>query len=73
MKKRFTEERNINILKEQEAGFSVKEITRRHEFASRHQGYAPGDATSTNKGHLQCGKTIFVNEPSWGASQSHQE
>lgn len=33
MKKRFTEEQIINILKEQEAGFPVKEITRRHGIA----------------------------------------
>ncbi|WES30180.1 IS3 family transposase [Varunaivibrio sulfuroxidans] len=35
MKKRFTEEQIINILKEQEAGFSVKEITRRHGIAEQ--------------------------------------
>ena len=35
MKKRFTEEQIINILKEQEAGFPVKEITRRHGFAGQ--------------------------------------
>ena len=35
MKKRFSEEQIINILKEQEAGFSVKEIIRRHGIAEQ--------------------------------------
>lgn len=35
MKSRFSEERIINILKEQEADFSVKEITRRHGIADQ--------------------------------------
>lgn len=35
MKKRFSEEQIITILKEQEAGFSVKEITRRHGIAEQ--------------------------------------
>ena len=35
MKKRFTEEQIINILKEQEAGFPVKEIIRRHGIAEQ--------------------------------------
>ena len=35
MKKRFSEEQIINILKEQEAGFPVKEITRRHGIAEQ--------------------------------------
>ena len=35
MKKRFTEDQIINILKEQEAGFPVKEITRRHGVAEQ--------------------------------------
>lgn len=35
MKKRFTEEQIIGILKEQEAGFSVKEIIRRHAIAEQ--------------------------------------
>ena len=35
MKKRFTEEQIINILREQEAGFPVKEIIRRHGIAEQ--------------------------------------
>jgi putative transposase len=35
MKKRFTEEQIINILKEQEVGFPVKEIIRRHGIAEQ--------------------------------------
>lgn len=35
MKKRFSEEQIIGILKEQGAGFSVKEITRRHGIAEQ--------------------------------------
>jgi len=35
MKRRFTEEQIINILKEQEAGFPVKDITRRHGIAEQ--------------------------------------
>jgi len=35
MKKRFSDEQIINVLKEQEAGFSVKEITRRHGIAEQ--------------------------------------
>jgi len=35
MKKRFTEEQIIGILREQEAGFSVKELVRRHGIAEQ--------------------------------------
>ena len=35
MNRRSSEERIINLLKEHEAGFSVKEITRRHGIAER--------------------------------------
>ncbi len=35
MKKRFTEEQIINILKEQEAGSPIKEIIRRHGIAEQ--------------------------------------
>jgi len=35
MKKRFSEEQIINVLKEQEAVFSVKEIIRRHGIAEQ--------------------------------------
>ena len=35
MKKRFLEEQIINLLKEQDAGFSVKEIIRRHGIAEQ--------------------------------------
>ena len=35
MKKRFSEEQIIGILKEQEAGFPVKEIIRRHGIAEQ--------------------------------------
>ena len=35
MQKRFSEEQIINVSKEQDAGFSVKEITRRHGIAER--------------------------------------
>jgi putative transposase len=35
MKKRFSDEQIINILKEQEAGFPVKEITRRHGISEQ--------------------------------------
>jgi hypothetical protein len=35
MKKRFSEEQIIGILKEQEAGFTVKDIIRRHGIAEQ--------------------------------------
>ena len=35
MKKRFSEEQIIGILREQEAGFSVKELVRRHGIAEK--------------------------------------
>jgi putative transposase len=35
MKKRFSEEQIIGILREQEAGFSVKELVRRHGIAEQ--------------------------------------
>ena len=35
MKKRFSDEQIINILKEQEAGFPVKEIIRRHGISEQ--------------------------------------
>lgn len=35
MKKRFTEEQIITILREQEAGFAVKEIIRRHGISEQ--------------------------------------
>ena len=35
MKKRFSEEQIIGILKEQEAGFAVKDIIRRHGIAEQ--------------------------------------
>ena len=35
MKRRFTEEQIIGILREQEAGASVKEITRRHGISEQ--------------------------------------
>ena len=33
MKKRFSQEQSIGVLKEQEAGFAVKDIIRRHGIA----------------------------------------
>lgn len=41
MKKRFTEEQIIGILKEQEAGFLAKEIIRRHGIAEREPEVQP--------------------------------
>ena len=35
MKRRFTEEQIIGILREQEAGSSVKEVTRRHGISEQ--------------------------------------
>jgi len=35
MKKRFSEEQIIGILREQEAGFSVKEVIRKHGIAEQ--------------------------------------
>jgi putative transposase len=35
MKRRFTEERIIAILREQEAGGTVKEVTRRHGISEQ--------------------------------------
>ena len=54
MKRRFTEEQIIGILREREAGGTVKEITRRHGVSERSFYWRPGAGVSAIGVRMRC-------------------